>query len=586
MRKWKFFSASNSNESANENRNENEKILNGDRKTDKLNKSTELNESKSLTKTNSKDNFNLRNSIVHSEIEKEFETNYSSRQSNQIENIRKNDKNDESNQNDQSDKDNKNDQHRNNFKTNNLPRIPSRFNRKRNNILNRHLHKSRQRRHKFNKLSSIILTSLPLEHRFGKNDHHQNLNNQMNDKIDYRNNHHNQNYQKSKFQNAKNENESELKFFITNRNSTYLQTNSLIKSHRKAKRRKIVHNQFTSSNYKNDDKSAKNKFENISKQIYSTNRFLNQTRSPSRLNGTNQFFLFLTPSLFTFTAFKRLSNQSSESTIFNATNLSKNKEIDYSNENLPLSNDWKDSFSALPLSPTNKVNNLDNDFLSTNITNTSLFSFNQVKDEVENLDESLKFANRLMILIYVIILFSVLILLLRVIYIAILRKLSNRPGRSTTVLSQNSARHSSQLYTQNTFNQTHYSNYNQPGGNSNNSNVNVSTYGRSSEPNSISGGTASFIGTLTGTLIAHNAQLNRNDTKTKKDNNFLDDKIIIIKKPSSQLNRSDSPNAGLNTRPFSRQSCKFINTDLNIISDDFSSSVYVNENESDLNRSA
>ena len=203
-------------------------------------------------------------------------------------------------------------------------------------------------------------------------------------------------------------------------------------------------------------------------------------------------------------------------------------------------------------------------------------TLNQVKSKAES-EQALQFAQNLMVLIYLIIFLSVLLLLLRVIYIAILRKLSRRP-HGTPSQSQNSARHSSQLYTQNTFNPTHLG-Y-QTAGNNSNSNVNVSTYGGRSEANSISGGTASFIGTLTGTLIAHNAQLNRKPEKQTKDSeeDSQENKLAKSISPTSQLqqtSRTDSPN--LAARPFSRQSGKF--TDLNIISDEFSSSVYVNEDE-------
>ena len=201
-------------------------------------------------------------------------------------------------------------------------------------------------------------------------------------------------------------------------------------------------------------------------------------------------------------------------------------------------------------------------------------------------EQALQFAQNLMVLIYLIIFLSVLLLLLRVIYIAILRKLSRRP-HGTASQSQNSTRHSSQLYTQNTFNPAHLG-Y-QTAGNSGNSNVNVSTYGGRSEANSISGGTASFIGTLTGTLIAHNAQLNRKpdagkqpakalDSEEDSKENRLAKAAGTPDSPTSQLQqtgRTDSPN--LAARPFSRQSGKF--TDLNIISDEFSSSVYINEDE-------
>lgn len=206
---------------------------------------------------------------------------------------------------------------------------------------------------------------------------------------------------------------------------------------------------------------------------------------------------------------------------------------------------------------------------------------------------ALQFAQNLMLVIYLIIFLSVLLLLLRVLYIAILRKLSRRP-HGTASVSQNSARHSSQLYTQNTFNPAHLG-Y-QTGGNNSNSNVNVSqTYGGRSEANSISGGTASFIGTLTGNLIAHNAQLNRKPDagkQTKAIDSEEDSKENKLAKvatgksvsPTSQLQstggRTDSPSLAA-ARPFSRQSGKF--TDLNIISDDFpsefSSNVYANEDE-------
>ena len=453
----------------------------------------------------------------------------------------------------------KNDKNENNENgNNNLPkRIPKR-------ISQHHKHIHKQRKHRFNKLSSIFVYSLPspLE------------NNQLLDALDDQNLVNNRNE-------VRNQNKNERKNEIYYSNIQSL-TNSLIKLHRKARRRKAIYNNQFSLLYKKeakrkarrerqsnfDDKEFHKK--TSSKKRY-FNQFLNQTK-PAILNSLSKFTLFLTPTLSTLTA----ENQSTEWTRIqlnassypqsNAINLHLNK---HCSERIGY---FKNLNTPSPLQSSNETIeyfNLDN--------NQKLNALNQIKDfnshnnSVPDYGKALEYAKNLMVLIYIVILVSVFVLLLRVFYIAILRKL-RRPIHGQTSQSQNSTRHSSQLYTQNQFNQAHLS-YQPSGANNSNSNVNISTYGGRSDPNSIvSGGTASFIGNLTGTLIEHNVQLNRTSQqdKIKKEKSMVDE---TNRNPIKIDLPTDSPISG--SRPISRQSGKFCQTDnLNIISDEFSSSVY------------
>ena len=566
-----------------------------------------------------------------------------------------------------------------------LPRLPRR--------LGQHRKHKQRKKPKFNKRSSILVSTLsnPLDatsYLESGLDDRPNVVNNVNSQNDVnrvhlsapndRNSRHMNHYANLVDQSNDDKNQTiklNNKFYLLNktgRSRPNALTNSLISLHRKVKRRKTIHNQYSPSALGTSKLRRPNLNEQVSYDKRSSRTHLHSSLNQSKLNTFAKLTLLLTPSstpsstyrtqlidstvqlnashlaaldaaqstqsnavqstistTLNATLLNTFKPNASKSTSFNRPSLEQTKlnstthladdlsdqlndiyrrsDLNFDqNSKLPLNelnNDFEsfehfehfqnlDNFRALPLRAASNetidyLTDLHTNDLRTNtVSKYDLNSLNQVTFDKTGsgnkttelsgeLEQSVQYAKNLMVIIYFIILLSVLILLLRVLYIAIVRKLRLRPTASQ---SANSARqNSSQLYTQNLFNPTHLS-Y-QPGGTNSNSNVNVSTYGGRSEANSISGGTASFIGSaLTGgaALIAHN--VTRTGEQPDKSMMKRADLDHNTKRRSFEQSIDGSANLSANIRPFSRQSGKF--TDLNIISDDFSSSVYVNEDDS------